>query len=66
MDPIVPILEGAKASQTAELIFGGVIVVVVVVLLLTITFLAQRTIEKIASSGYGTARQTIKDLTNGK
>lgn len=61
-----PIIEGAKAIQTAEQILGCVIVGVVVVLLLTITFLARRTIEKIASSGYGTARQTIKDLTNGK
>ena len=66
METISTILAIAEPSQKAQLIIGCVIVAVIVVLLLTITFLARRTIEKIASRGYGTARQTIKDLTNGK
>lgn len=66
MDTVSPILESTGLSQTAQMIIGCVIVGIVVVLLLIITFLARRTIEKIASNGYGTARRTIKELTNGK
>ena len=58
------ILAAGSFEFTAEMMLGCVIVVVVVAILMAFTIYAIRTIERIASSGGGTARETIKELTS--
>lgn len=49
-----------------DIIIGIVIVTTVLAILFVLTFWSRRIINNIARTGFRTARQTLKELTNGK
>jgi len=49
-----------------DIIIGIVLTLAALSFLVILTFVAKRTIERIASEGFRTARETLRDLTNGK
>ena len=49
-----------------DIIIGIVLLTTALTVLLVLTFWSRRIINSIARTGYRTARQTLKELTNGK
>ncbi|MBN1457220.1 MAG: hypothetical protein JW912_05155 [Sedimentisphaerales bacterium] len=49
-----------------DIVIGIVLISAALAFLGALTFVARRTIERIASEGFRTARETLRDLSNGK
>ena len=52
--------------ETANIIIGCIIVALVMTILTILTIWSKKTIDRIASGGYKTARQTLKGFNGGK
>lgn len=49
-----------------NIMIGCILVASSVTIVLTLTIMAHRSINRIAKGGYRTARETLKELKNGK
>ncbi len=49
-----------------NIMIGCILVASAVTIVLTLTIMAHRSINRIAKEGYRTARETLKELKNGK
>jgi hypothetical protein len=52
--------------MNTDIMIGIVLTAVSLLAVITLTVWARRSIERMASDGYRTARQTLKDKNNGK
>ena len=59
-------LSGINLLMDMDILIGIIITAVALILVGSLTFMAKRTIERIEDEGYRTARETLKDLTNGR